>query len=85
MLRSISCRTYVYIHMTPVFVRIRVQHHLCEICVIKCVSIDNKVCCTHQLCLDSSEHRRGVLQVHFIVMYPAAILDYAPEHLHSVL
>ena len=52
---------------------------------MKCVSIDNKVCCTHQLCLDSSEHQRGVLQVHFIVMYPAAILDYAPEHLHSVL
>jgi len=49
------------------------------------VSIDNKIRCTLQLCLDSREHQRSVLQIHFILMYPAAVLDYAPEHLHSVL
>jgi len=76
------------IHMTPALLSIQFERQFCEICgmlTIWCVSIDNKIRCTLQLCLDSREHQRSVLQIHFILMYPAAVLDYAPEHLHSVL
>lgn len=73
--------------MTPEFIKIRTQHHFCDIYVTKCVSIDYNIYCAPQLpgCFDSREHQCSVLQVHFVIMYPSAILDYAPEHLHSEL